>query len=111
MTTAAPIDHEHLSRYTFGDRALEEEVLSLFAMQLPVTLDLLKAADTPNEWNRAAHTLKGSARAVGAFKLASAAEAAERDQSKPSLYPVHLQIISQEIARAISYVAATEPVE
>ena len=71
------IDHDHLRRYTMGDRQLEAEVLDLFAGELPKTMAALRAAQTTFEWKFAAHTLKGSARAVGAWRIASAAVAAE----------------------------------
>jgi HPt (histidine-containing phosphotransfer) domain-containing protein len=74
---AGPIDHAHLARYTFGNRALEVEVLKLFAGQAPETLAQLQAAATEKAWREAAHTLKGSARAVGAFAVAERAERAE----------------------------------
>lgn len=73
-----PVDLEHLRRYTLGDRGLELEILSLFVEQLPITIGALKSATTDQEWGMAAHTLKGSARAVGARPLAVLAEAAER---------------------------------
>lgn len=73
------IDHDHLRRYTMGDRQLETEVLDLFAGELPKTIAALRAAQTTSEWKIAAHTLKGSARAVGAWRIASAAVAAEAD--------------------------------
>ena len=72
------IDHDHLRRYTMGDRQLELEVLDLFAGELPKTLGSLRAARTDMEWKVAAHTLKGSARAVGAWRVAAAAVAAEK---------------------------------
>jgi HPt (histidine-containing phosphotransfer) domain-containing protein len=72
-----PIDHGHLARFTLGDRALEVEVLGLFAGQVPVYLDRLRRADSHRAWHEAAHTIKGSARAVGAWTVAAAAEAAE----------------------------------
>lgn len=76
------IDHAHLARYTLGDRALEVEVLELFVGEAPRTLARLRAAceaeHVPQkEWQLASHTLKGSARAVGAWKVADHAEAAE----------------------------------
>jgi HPt (histidine-containing phosphotransfer) domain-containing protein len=75
---APPVDLEHLSRYTLGDRALEQEVLQLFAAELPVMLERLRSANTDRAWREAAHTIKGSARAVGAWKIAGLAEEAER---------------------------------
>ena len=74
---AAAVDLQHLSRYTLGDRALEAEVLALFAMQLPATIDALRGAGGETEWRTAAHTLKGSARTVGAWRLAQLAAEAE----------------------------------
>ena len=76
-TPDAPIDHAHLGRYTMGNRALEFEVLHLFAGQAPETLAALKSARCEKSWHMAAHALKGSARAVGAWQVARAAESAE----------------------------------
>ena len=78
--TDAPrlIDHEHLRRYTLGDPGIELEILGLFAEQLPITIGALEHATTDKDWGMAAHTLKGSARAVGAWPLAALAEDAER---------------------------------
>ncbi|HRP79760.1 MAG TPA: Hpt domain-containing protein [Aquamicrobium sp.] len=67
-----PLDLEHLSRQTMGDRALEQEVLAMFSRQLGVVRDTIGAADE-KERARLAHALKGSARAVGAFALADCA--------------------------------------
>jgi HPt (histidine-containing phosphotransfer) domain-containing protein len=74
----AAIDLVHLRRYTLGDARLEHEILWLFIGQAPTTLDALKQARTNQDWVMAAHTLKGSARAVGAQRLAKLAEQAER---------------------------------
>ena len=78
-----PVDLNHLRRYTLGDHDLEVEILGLFADQLPVTIGALNAAASMKEWGIAAHTLKGSARAVGAWPLASLAENAERLHNLP----------------------------
>jgi HPt (histidine-containing phosphotransfer) domain-containing protein len=79
----APVDIEHLRRYTLGDRGLELEILGLFVEQLPITIGALKNAPSEKEWGMAAHTLKGSARAVGAWPLATIAESAERLHGLP----------------------------
>ena len=73
----AAIDRAHLARYTAGDAALEQEVLTLFADQSNVYMERLRAAQTGDAWRDAAHSLKGSAMAVGAFDVAIAAEMAE----------------------------------
>ncbi|MEQ8825771.1 MAG: Hpt domain-containing protein [Filomicrobium sp.] len=75
------LDLAHLGNYTLGDEALKREILDLFREQIKNSLHRLQeAADTGDEsaWQMAAHTLKGSARAVGAFRLGSAAAAGER---------------------------------
>ena len=78
-----PVDLAHLRRYTLGDRDLEVEILGLFADQLPITIGALNEAASMKEWGIAAHTLKGSARAVGAWSLATLAETAEKLHDLP----------------------------
>jgi len=69
------IDLAHLGRMTFGDPDLEREVLSMFAVQ---AADLAAQLGTvPPEAPVLAHTLKGSARAIGASRVAAAAAALE----------------------------------
>ena len=75
---SCPVDLSHLRRYTFGDANLEKEVLGLFLGQLPKTLAALSTATTERDWKMAAHTLKGSGRAVGAWRIARLAEGAEK---------------------------------
>jgi HPt (histidine-containing phosphotransfer) domain-containing protein len=71
-----PIDLVHLARMTLGERSLEREVLELFDRQAMLLLERMQAA--PVEAVPAlAHTLKGSARAIGAGQVARAAEAVE----------------------------------
>jgi HPt (histidine-containing phosphotransfer) domain-containing protein len=72
-----PVDLVHLSRYTLGERALEREVLELFCTQSVLYLEQLRAAMSDKDWKHAAHSLKGSARAIGAWRTAQAAERAE----------------------------------
>jgi HPt (histidine-containing phosphotransfer) domain-containing protein len=64
-----PVDLAHLSRQTLGDRALEQEVLQLFVHQAVSTRDQIAQASTA-ERLCLAHTLKGSARGIGAFAIA-----------------------------------------
>lgn len=73
-----PVDRTHLARYTLGDVALEREVLQLFMAETPQRVGSLKTARSEKEWKMAAHTLKGSARAIGAWKLSKLAQHAER---------------------------------
>jgi len=73
-----PIDYDYLDRFTRGNVALEREVLELFAEMIPRYLEGLRAATTKRAWRDAAHTIKGSAAAVGALRVARFAEMAER---------------------------------
>jgi HPt (histidine-containing phosphotransfer) domain-containing protein len=70
-----PIDIEHLRRMTLGDASLEREVLAMFAAQAVSLIGLL--ATLPADARTLVHTLKGSARAIGAFAVADAAECLE----------------------------------
>ena len=66
-----PIDSGHLGRMTLGDTELEREVLAMFAAQTAGLMDRLQPV--PCDGMMLAHTLKGSARAIGAFAVADAA--------------------------------------
>jgi HPt (histidine-containing phosphotransfer) domain-containing protein len=70
-----PIDIEHLRRMTLGDESLEREVLAMFSAQAVRLVGAL--AGLPAEGGTLAHTLKGSARAIGAFRVADAASGLE----------------------------------
>jgi HPt (histidine-containing phosphotransfer) domain-containing protein len=72
-----PVDLAHLSRQTMGDRALEQEVLALFAQQAAAVSDQIARASV-GERLRLAHGLKGSARGVGAFAIADCVVDVER---------------------------------
>jgi HPt (histidine-containing phosphotransfer) domain-containing protein len=92
-----PIDVAHLRRMTLGDSSLEREVLAMFVGQTARLIEAL--AGLPPEAAVLAHTLKGSARAIGAFAVADAAEAFEaalRD-GEPS---AALTALQQAIAQA-----------
>ncbi|WP_290986716.1 Hpt domain-containing protein [Hyphomicrobium sp.] len=77
LPSEKPVDLDHLRRYTLGDKALEDEVLGLFLAQLPEAIASLKSAANPRDWKIAAHGLKGSSRAVGAWRIATLAQEAE----------------------------------
>ena len=70
------IDESHLGRMTLGDHRLEQEVLELFLRQTTIMLNRIVNADPPLA-AAAAHTLKGSARGIGAWRVARAAELLE----------------------------------
>jgi HPt (histidine-containing phosphotransfer) domain-containing protein len=75
-----PIDLVHLSRQTLGDRDLELDLLTLFERQAGLIMQQMTLMTGPGDQRirrDLAHTLKGSARAVGARYVADAAEALE----------------------------------
>jgi HPt (histidine-containing phosphotransfer) domain-containing protein len=78
-----PVDLVHLARHTLGDAELEREVLLLFVSQAGIYLDRLKEARDGQAWRHAAHTIKGAARGVGAWKVARRAEDAEQVKPDP----------------------------
>jgi HPt (histidine-containing phosphotransfer) domain-containing protein len=70
------IDRAHLARMTLGDQSLEREVLQLFDRQSEILLARMNDAP-PAAVAALAHTMKGSARGIGAWPVAQAAEAVE----------------------------------
>ena len=77
MTQTAVLDRNHLGHITLGDEALEREVLGLFHRQAAMLLGRM-ANQSPRAIAAMAHTLTGSARGIGAWQVAAAAEAVER---------------------------------
>ena len=106
QAVASPIDRVHLARYTLGNLPLEIEILDLFAMQAPPTLAELRGAQTETAWRDAAHTLKGSARAVGAKRVGDCAERAEslKGSSNDVARLSALEVLSQALGEAIAYI-------
>ena len=70
------VDLVHLAKQTMGDKALEVEVLQMFARQARSCLQEISSGDGERV-TAASHRLKGAAGSVGAFKVADAAEALE----------------------------------
>ena len=75
-----PIDMSHLARYTGGVYTLNAEILRLFDGQVNAMvgdLHTVLAQRDARRWKEIAHTIKGAARGVGAFRMGEAAAAAE----------------------------------
>jgi len=70
-----PLDRDHLRRMALGDLSLEREVLTMFVAQASRIVDALAAR--PSDAKALVHTLKGSARAIGAFGVADHAATME----------------------------------
>ncbi|BAQ17119.1 Hpt domain-containing protein [Methyloceanibacter caenitepidi] len=103
----APVDMAHLARYTLGDAALEREVLELFCTQSVTYLEQLRAATSHKDWCHAAHSLKGSARAVGAWRMARAAEYIEalREDIPPEVRAAQIGELETSLQEATAFVA------
>ncbi len=121
-----PIDWTHLSRFTMNDKALEREVLGLFAAEAPRYLARMQVTASRKDWIEAAHTLKGSARAVGAWAIAECAQAAEALQlsaqrefaagSEADASTAHgarqsLERLHEAVRRTLSYIEQLAPLE
>lgn len=102
----APLDLGHLRRFTAGNRSLEAEVLGLFAAQAPVTLRVMQLAATEKSWRDAAHTLKGSAYAVGALAIARTAAEAEQARSEPQRWGEILTRLEKAVREAQEFISA-----
>ncbi|MGF1455635.1 MAG: Hpt domain-containing protein [Alphaproteobacteria bacterium] len=72
-----PIDLGYLDWYTAGDRDVRADILRIFKTQAAAWLAEFDPSLTDEAWAALAHSLKGSARGVGAFGLADLAEQAE----------------------------------
>ncbi len=99
------IDEDHLHRMTLGDRSLEREVLEIFARQTVVLLGRMRGMLPA--FAAAAHTLKGSARGVGAWRVAQAAERVEQAAREGRTVAVtaaiaELEAASSEVRAAIA---------
>lgn len=107
----APVDLVHLARFTLGDRALEREVLSLFRTQSSQCLEKLQDADDAfggEAWQMTVHTIKGSARGIGAWSVAECAEEAERVGAAAAGADARalLALLESEISRTNAYIGA-----
>lgn len=71
------LDLAHLDHHTFGDAGLRAELLELFTGQLGQYLNALETSSSHQDWLVAAHTLKGSARAVGAIAISEICQTLE----------------------------------
>jgi HPt (histidine-containing phosphotransfer) domain-containing protein len=76
-STPSILDIAHLARMTFGDMGLQREVLGLFDRQVAMLLARMHGAP-PTVTAALAHSIGGSARGVGAWEVAAAAEEFER---------------------------------
>ena len=98
------IDLQHLSRMTLGDRGLEREVLELFHQQATMLTGRMREA-APAVIAASAHTLKGSARGIGAWRVARAAEAVERAASNEARLKIAVDTLGASVSEAKAVIA------
>lgn len=102
------IDMNHLSAYTAGDEALMAEIFGLFREQVEMWIKLLTPEAPTGSFRDAAHTLKGSAKGIGAWKLADACAAAEEMSgidASPAKRAVVVEVIRTELDQVLQDIA------
>lgn len=77
MRAMRPIDLVHLARQCLGDENLEQEILRLFDSTVQSYFARVEAANTRDDVVLCLHSIRGAAGGVGAWAIASLAEAAE----------------------------------
>ena len=95
--SGAELDREHLSQMTLGDAKLEREILALFERQAELLLERMRTLPPPAV-STLAHTLKGSARGIGAWNVARAAEAVELADGTLAEFQAAIERLAVEIA-------------
>ena len=112
----ASLDLVHLSRQTAGDAGLQRELLEMFSQRSPELLHRMRAlAAEPEPQMRPirdlAHQLKGSALAIGAFRLAAAAERVESafdpgPSGQKTARAAAIEALASELATALTAIEA-----
>jgi HPt (histidine-containing phosphotransfer) domain-containing protein len=101
------IDDDHLRRMTLGDQQLEREILEIFVRQIGIMIARIGEAN-PAVAAAAAHTLKGSARGIGAWRVEQAAERLEHAIAGRPNHEVLANAVAQLKAAAVETSAAID---
>jgi HPt (histidine-containing phosphotransfer) domain-containing protein len=99
------LDRAHLAGFTGGDPSFEAQVLAIFLENAPSYLDALYQSDGEN-WKTTAHKLKGAARSIGAWRLARAAERAEKMKA-PLVGDARREPVFKELRSRLAALIAT----
>lgn len=105
------IDFDHLNQYVGGDKDLTAEVFSLFKHQVEMWGRALIIEADDDTWESVTHSLRGTALAVGATKLAELCEKAEEligAGNRPGGREVALQNIEFRISRTMAEIQRWE---
>ena len=111
MSDSPEIDFDHLNQYVGGDPDLTREVFGLFRNQVEMWGRGLTADADDDLWTNVTHSLKGSARAVGAVGLAEACEKAESltgDDRRPGAREVAVEALEHRIAQVLNEIVRWE---
>ena len=105
------IDLDHLNRYVGGDKALTAEIFSLFQHQVEMWGRALVPETDDDTWMSVTHSLKGTAKAIGAVNLAQLCEKAENyigEGNRVGLREKAVQDIEFRISRTIAEIQRWE---
>jgi len=111
MTDSSEIDFDHLNLYVDGDPDLTREVFGLFRNQVEMWGRSLSADADDDLWTTIMHSLKGSARAVGAMDLATACSTAEGltgDDRRPGAREVTVDKLEAKIEKVLNEIIRWE---
>ena len=98
-----PIDLVHLAKQTLGDRSLENEVLRLFMTQADVYMTRVEQANDDEARFAAAHTIKGSARNIGAWIVADAA--ADVETAKEAKIKADVAVLKEALRETCFFIS------
>ncbi len=105
MSTTPAIDLEHLRRYSGGDQDLEAEVFAMFRQQVEMWMRLLEPDTDTESWASAVHSLKGSARSIGAHDLATTCETAEQANANgPTARAIAIGDMRNSVDAALNFI-------
>ena len=99
----AEIDFDHLNRYVQGDAELTRELFGLLKNQIDSWMKMISMDVDEEMFESAAHSLKGTAQAVGAMRLANLCQQAEDHHSMKGTLGRKAQLI-QDIEFTVSRV-------
>jgi len=98
------IDFEHIRQYLGDDAELTKEVFGLFKNQVEMWSRGMMADTDDESWGVIMHSLKGSARAVGAHKLAklcSVGEGLKGEKGGVEARSAHIHDVKFSIEKAL----------
>lgn len=105
------IDFDHLNQYVGGDVSLTKEIFNLFKNQVDMWSKALVADADDDVWSGLTHSLKGTAKAVGAMKLAQVCETSENligENARPAARQVAVDKLEHRISQTMTEIQRWE---